>query len=70
LTGPPRNPKLAAQGRAVRAALREILGRMRCETCGHTPPLKLIRSELPAEFADRCDGDIRHHLRLIERGVE
>jgi len=43
----PRNPIAAAQGRALRAALREILASVSCPHCHRAPPAKEIARKLP-----------------------
>ena len=69
MPGPPRNPEAAEQGRRLRSALREVLARLGCSHCGHAPPAKVLRDELPLELRLGL-GDIRYHLRLIRRGVK
>ena len=66
----PRNPKAAQQGQKLRTLLREILDRRSCQACGHKPPAKLLKAELPPPYDNLTDADIQHHLRLIARGVK
>lgn len=66
----PRNPVKAATGRAVRAAICDIESNHRCPTCGHVPlTARQIKAWLPPPFADLGEPDIRHHRRLIRRGI-